>query len=325
MFLDVISRSLLLSVIVSNVEIRINWLVPQRIMANKSMFKSKSKKLAFILLLISGSFVILLGIAVLALGLAITHSDDFHDTVQIKVQVEPGIDYVQYWIGLPYIITGISVACSAVNLRRVSLTVCTITLSIICIVLSLAGLVVDGPDFAKWKDFRASQRYWERQDGYACSTKDNTCSCASQTTTRIVAGFTDCKTLMDLSSLYGVLISCFVFVLVILFATVILIVYVITTKKEKAKRSSRKSRRKMPEVIEITELQKTFEEPVANPSSTNQRYEPPSDKIQTTHRDYKEKEVDSVSQHNTRETGDVNGGMVMMDPGHFQLGDDDIY
>lgn len=65
------------------------------------MFRKLSRRLAFIFLLIFGSFVILLGLLVLAVGLAITHHDDFHDRTAIKEEVEPEIDYVQYWIGLP--------------------------------------------------------------------------------------------------------------------------------------------------------------------------------------------------------------------------------
>ena len=54
----------------------------------------------------------------------------------------------------------------------------------VCVVLSLAGLVVDGPDWVKWKDMRALQRYWEGQDGYACTTKQGQCACDGKTSSK---------------------------------------------------------------------------------------------------------------------------------------------
>ena len=43
--------------------------------------------------------------------------------------------------------------------------------------LSLAGLVVDGPDFVLWKNRRAMQKYWEGRDGYACVSEGDKCVC----------------------------------------------------------------------------------------------------------------------------------------------------
>lgn len=70
-------------------------------MASKSMFRTKSRKVAFILLLTFGGSVMLLGLLLLAIGLAVTHNDKFHDGIGLKEQIESTIDYVQYWIGIP--------------------------------------------------------------------------------------------------------------------------------------------------------------------------------------------------------------------------------
>ena len=43
--------------------------------------------------------------------------------------------------------------------------------------LSLAGLVVEGPDWVLWKDLQATQRYWEGQDGFACTSSGDACVC----------------------------------------------------------------------------------------------------------------------------------------------------
>lgn len=72
-----------------------------QIMASRKMFKTRSRRLAFLLLILFGGFVILLGLLVLSVGLAISHHDNFHDTKGLDAAVKPGIDYVQYWIGLP--------------------------------------------------------------------------------------------------------------------------------------------------------------------------------------------------------------------------------
>ena len=70
-------------------------------MVSGSAFRTRSRRLALILLLIFGAFVIILGLLVLGIGLAITHNDTFHDTIGLKEKIESTIDYVQYWIGLP--------------------------------------------------------------------------------------------------------------------------------------------------------------------------------------------------------------------------------
>jgi hypothetical protein len=66
-----------------------------------SSYRTRSRQLTFILLIIFGGAVIILGLAVLGIGLAITHNDTFHDTQDLKAKVETTIDYVQYWVGLP--------------------------------------------------------------------------------------------------------------------------------------------------------------------------------------------------------------------------------
>lgn len=288
------------------------------------------------LLLLFGCVVILLGLLVFGVGLAITHYDDFHDTLGLKEQVNPDIDYVQYWIGIPYVITGISVACSAVNLRRFSLTMCTFILSVVCVVLSLAGLVVDGPDWVKWKNFRASQRYWEGQDGYACVSKNDTCSCVGKTS-QYIALFTDCETLGDLAATYGVLIASFIIVLTILLATIILMVYILSSKAERARRT-RKDRGVVTTVIQTKSSQRRNDEPVVIPN-TNQGYE---EQLTASRRNqghsndertriiqdaYKSKGSGDLNYQNREGnvgSAEANGGMIMLDPGHFKLEDDDI-
>jgi hypothetical protein len=70
-------------------------------MVTGSSFRTRSRRLAFLLLLIFGAFVIILGILVLGLGLAVTHNDTFHETIGLKAKIESTVDYVQYWIGIP--------------------------------------------------------------------------------------------------------------------------------------------------------------------------------------------------------------------------------
>ena len=93
------SSSLIVSELLIVVEVLHTALI--QIMAGGKMFKTKSRRLAFLLLLLFGGFVILLGLLVLSVGLAISHHDDFHNTKGLEAKVKPEIDYVQYWIGLP--------------------------------------------------------------------------------------------------------------------------------------------------------------------------------------------------------------------------------
>lgn len=278
----------------------------------------------------------------LGLGLAVTHNDTFHETIGLKAKIESTVDYVQYWIGIPYIFTGLSLACSAVNLRKVSLTVWTIFVSLICVVLSLAGLVVDGPDFVLWKDYRAREKYWEGQDGFACSSVGDTCQCSDSIRTAPVSisDFTDCETLMKLSSIYGVLIGCFIIGLVLLLASVFMIVYIVTSEREKARREG-KPYYQTTRVVEAKHTDTVFENPVQDYTNSvrNQGYEypvappavpeppKPAPSKPAPYRDYKTTAPESVSQHNHDDASSIvdNGGIVMMDPGRFRLGDDDIY
>ena len=70
-------------------------------MLRGSSSRTQSRRLAFVLLLVFATAVIIIGILVLGLGLAITHNDAFYETLGLKEQVESRVDYVQYWIGLP--------------------------------------------------------------------------------------------------------------------------------------------------------------------------------------------------------------------------------
>ena len=305
-----------------------------------SSYRTKSRRLAFLFLIIFGAAVIILGLLVLGIGLAITHNDRFSESLGIREQIESTIDYVQYWIGLPYVFAGLSVACSAVNLRKVVLTVCTIVVSLICVVLSLAGLVVDGPDFVWWKDLRAYQRYWEGQDGFSCSSNGDTCECKNGANTPLmVTGITDCETLMILSSLYGLLTGCFIVVLVILLASVFVIVYIVTSKREQSKRGGTTYYHTSDDLAETARPETVLEHPVREVTNPAQGHEypigpapvpepprlPPAKPIP--YKDHKSGVSDSVSQQNNDDVSTVveNEGIVMMDPGRFRLGDDDIY
>ncbi|XP_028408048.1 uncharacterized protein LOC114530648 [Dendronephthya gigantea] len=302
-------------------------------MAFGKTFRTQSRQLAFILLLLFGGFVVLLGLVVLAIGLTITHNDTFHETTDLKKEVEPKIDYVQYWVGFPYIIAGLSVLCSSINLQSISLTATSILLSLVCVVLSLAGLMVDGPDFNDWKSYRAMQRYWEGQDGYACFSEGYTCVCnGTGNAQKVITGFTDCETLMKLTSLYGVLIGCFIIGLVLLLISVFMIVYNVTSKREKARRRGDEYFTTMNDVVEETRQEPVFDNPVTNHTGYEYQMGPPAVEAPSKpapYREYKQSTTADSTSHmnNLDDTSTIaeNDGVVIMDPGRFRLGDDDIY
>lgn len=68
-----------------------------------------------------------------------------------------------------------------------------------------------------------------------------------------------------------------------------------------------------------------YEYPVAPPAVSEPPKPAPSKPAP--YKDYKTTAPESVSQHNHDDASSIvdNGGIVMMDPGRFRLGDDDIY
>ncbi|XP_028407972.1 uncharacterized protein LOC114530589 [Dendronephthya gigantea] len=184
------------------------------------------------LTLISVGFL-LFGLVIVACGFTLNYHDDFKasdDGETLKLFVESQFDYTQYWLGLPFLITGaLSMASSMCQKNRSLVTVTFLCLST-CLILSLFAMILEGIDWNTWNNRDRFRKALE-EDDYSCSTQSqsqfhpsHSCVCQHpEQGSWTVLSFATCSTITRLSGLFGTIAASAVFGMFLSLAGIVII------------------------------------------------------------------------------------------------------
>ncbi|XP_028407996.1 uncharacterized protein LOC114530605 [Dendronephthya gigantea] len=169
--------------------------------------KAKPKSIAALvfLTLISVGFL-LFGLVTVTCGFVLNYHDDFKASnggEELEAIVKSEFDYTQYWLGLPFLITGALSIASGMCQNNRSLTLVTFTCLFLCITLSLFAMVLEGVDWVKWKNMDRLHNTLDGKDEYSCSSTNHTCICVGGNENKIISKYATCSNVTSLSGLFG--------------------------------------------------------------------------------------------------------------------------
>lgn len=190
--------------------------------------RRKRSPSAMVLLFSEGCCFLLISTVVLALGFVLNFHDDYDAD-----QVDEEIDYTQYWVGLIFFITSFVAIATGVNQRNRWLVLIALFLFLVCILVSLFALVVEGNDWVKHKDAVRRKSFWDSED-YDCKSVDSTCVCTTAKTPpelEWISTKVDCDMLGRLNYIYGGLVCCILVGVFLALSSLIIVVIFIPMKR----------------------------------------------------------------------------------------------